>query len=345
MAKKKRPALPEEQILISISHPSSDSLVTNIVDTHTHVLSTYQKYAHLYPGTKYRDVYSFVRELYGESKAEGACVRKPKTEAIIDVWCEAPVTTIWKEIADTALEEADRKTNWGGVEYWFVMGVHPHDAQHYNDTVEQDILEAMQHPRCVGWGEIGLDYKVSPTPREVQHAIFERQLRHAVRLNKPITIHTREAEEDTERILKAEVPKLHPIHVHCYTDSPGLAIRLMEHFPNLYIGITGVITYSSNFNTSNLIRSMIKMPHLSLKILLETDAPYMIPANLYRDIDQLPSGTKLPLSHTGMIPWTAEWVAKVAMEGKNKEGKDSVVWDVERVMKVARDNARRVYGV
>lgn len=69
----------------------------------------------------------------------------------------------------------------------------------------------MEHPRCVGWGEIGLDYKVSQAPRALQQSILERQLRHAVRLGKPITIHTREAEDDTERILKAVVPKDHPV--------------------------------------------------------------------------------------------------------------------------------------
>jgi TatD DNase family protein len=72
-------------------------------------------------------------------------------------------------------------------------------------------LQAMDHPRCVGWGEIGLDYKVSQAPRAMQQSVLERQLRHAVRRGKPITIHTREAEEDTERILKAEVPKTHPV--------------------------------------------------------------------------------------------------------------------------------------
>ena len=72
-------------------------------------------------------------------------------------------------------------------------------------------LRAMEHPRCVGWGEIGLDYKVSRAPRMIQQSILERQLRHAVRLGKPITIHTREAEEDTERILKGIVPKDHPV--------------------------------------------------------------------------------------------------------------------------------------
>ena len=72
-------------------------------------------------------------------------------------------------------------------------------------------LEAMEHPRCVGWGEIGLDYHYDNSPRDIQQEVFTRQLRQAVRLGKPLTIHTREAEEDTERILKAEVPKDHKV--------------------------------------------------------------------------------------------------------------------------------------
>ena len=72
-------------------------------------------------------------------------------------------------------------------------------------------LEAMAHPRCVSWGEIGLDYHYDNSPRDIQQEILIRQLRHAVRLGKPLTIHTREAEEDTERILKAEVPREHKV--------------------------------------------------------------------------------------------------------------------------------------
>ena len=114
----------------------------------------------------------------------------------------------------------------------------------------------MKHPRCIALGEIGLDYHYDHSPRDTQQSVFVRQLRHAVRLGKPLTVHTREAEEDTERILKAEVPKNHhvriqsipimlstdrrdQVHIHCFTDSPEFAQRLLDHFPNLFIGITG----------------------------------------------------------------------------------------------------------
>ena len=75
-------------------------------------------------------------------------------------------------------------------------------------------IEAMAHPRCVGWGEIGLDYHYDNSPREIQQRVFVRQLREAVKLGKPLTIHTREAEEDTERILKQYVPTDHKVRTY-----------------------------------------------------------------------------------------------------------------------------------
>lgn len=69
----------------------------------------------------------------------------------------------------------------------------------------------MSHPRCVGWGEMGLDYHYDNSPRDIQRSVFRRQLKQAVKLGKPLTIHTREADEDTETILKEEVPKEHKV--------------------------------------------------------------------------------------------------------------------------------------
>lgn len=77
----------------------------------------------------------------------------------------------------------------------------------------------MGHPRNVGWGEMGLDYHYDNSPRDVQREVFKRQLQHAVRLQKPLTIHTREAEEDTEQILKEFVPQNYRVRiVACFCD-------------------------------------------------------------------------------------------------------------------------------
>ncbi|KAL7281322.1 hypothetical protein PYCCODRAFT_1466496 [Trametes coccinea BRFM310] len=327
---KKKSSTPSEQHLLLPQHPSrSDAQATPIVDTHTHLISTFSTYRSKYKEGKFATVYDFVREVY---KDHGV-------EAIVDVYCEAPVQKQWRELADSALSEDDRKLKWGGLDYWFVMGVHPHEAKEYNDDVERDILEAMAHPRCVGWGEMGLDYHYDNSPREIQQEVFIRQLQHAVRLGKPLTIHTREAEEDTERILKQYVPKDHRIHIHCYTDSPEWAARMLEHFPNLYIGITGVITYATNLNTSAVIRQMAAAAQTPLRILLETDAPYMTPSNIYNTLKDVKG--RLPLSHSAMIPWTAEWVADVA----NESAGDGARWDTDKVMQEGRENAKKMYGV
>lgn len=74
-----------------------------------------------------------------------------------------------------------------------------------------------------------------------------------------------------------------------------------------------------------------------LRILLETDAPYMVPANLYTALtDPGMKGKKLPICHSAMVPWTADFVAALLA---NEE------WDADKVLSVARDNARKVYGV
>lgn len=64
----------------------------------------------------------------------------------------------------------------------------------------------------------------------------------------------------------------------------------------------------------------------------------MVPGNIYKSLPELKSGSKMPLCHTTMLPWTAEFVAEVAREVEP-------AYDAERVMREARDNARLMYGV
>ncbi len=124
---------------------------------------------------------------------------------------------------------------------------------------------------------------------------------------------------------------------------------MLEHFPNLYIGITGVITYSTNLNTSAVIRQMAASnpasPESSLRIVLETDAPYMTPSNLYNSLMEI-KGRRLPLCHTAMIPWTAEFVADVAGQPPSEEGDQKpTIWTTETVLRIGRENAKKMYGV
>ena len=122
MAKSKKKArIPEEKHLVLPSHPRFAHYTTPIIDTHTHLLSTYQRYMSLYSNPRYDDVFSFVKAMYG-APIEAPQMPRHRTEAIVDVWCEAPVTRAWKELADSSISETERRMRWGDVEYYFVMG-------------------------------------------------------------------------------------------------------------------------------------------------------------------------------------------------------------------------------
>lgn len=118
MGKKKNNTPPEEHLLLPV-HPSradsSESDHTPTVDTHTHLVSTFNAYQTTYKPGKHETIWDFVRGMY----------HGRRVEAIVDVWCEAPpLKAQWKDIADSALESEQREKQWGGIEYWFVMGAY-----------------------------------------------------------------------------------------------------------------------------------------------------------------------------------------------------------------------------
>lgn len=78
-----------------------------------------------------------------------------------------------------------------------------------------------------------------------------------------------------------------------------------------------------------------------LRIVLETDAPYMVPGNLSAQSLGLKTGTRLPYSHSGMIPWTAQFVAEVATEAAD----GAASWTAEDILRIGAENARTMYGL
>lgn len=91
-------------------------------------------YRQKYPDGKHTNIYDFAKAFLGgkrsvvsETSGGGSVMGTDRhaVEAIIDVWCEAPVLPTWREIADSAVDPDKRKALWGDLEYWFVMGVHP----------------------------------------------------------------------------------------------------------------------------------------------------------------------------------------------------------------------------
>ncbi|GJN87440.1 hypothetical protein Rhopal_000389-T1 [Rhodotorula paludigena] len=326
---------PHEHVLVLPVHHQLEGIDTvEVVDTHTHVHSTFQAYKEKYPERTHATIRDYVQATLRSQSAQ-------QVAAVVDVYCEGSDMVHFPDTV-AALSDLD------GLSYHFVAGAHPHEAKNYTDELERQFLDAHRHPRCVGWGEIGLDYHYDNSPRDIQQEVLRRQLRTAIKSDprKAITIHTREADDDILRILTEELPREQRLHIHCFTDSPSLAASLLSHFPHLYIGITGVITYSSNLNTAQVVRDLgaacSPSSPAGLRILLESDAPYMPPGNMQAKQLGMTSKQRFPFAHSGVLPWTAEFVAGVLNEGK---GEGDERWTTADVLRQARENARACYGV
>lgn len=150
------------------------------------------------------------------------------------------------------------------------VGVHPHDASLYSDELEHYLLELAKHPKVIAWGECGLDYYYHNSPAEVQRRVFIRQLELARGLGLPVVIHTRDAEADTEAILRdywtAELGGI----LHCFTGSYKLANAGVEM--GLMVSFSGVLTFKKSLE---LRKIAAQLPLES--ILIETDCPFLSP--------------------------------------------------------------------
>jgi len=107
---KKKSNVPDEKHLLLPLH--STTATTPVIDTHTHLITTYSWYRSKFPTAQFGNIFEFVRGLY-----DGRNIK-----AIVDVWCEPPMPPMWKELADSAIAPEDRALKWGGMDYWFVMG-------------------------------------------------------------------------------------------------------------------------------------------------------------------------------------------------------------------------------
>ena len=151
------------------------------------------------------------------------------------------------------------------------VGTHPHYAHEELDVTVADIVRLSAHPKIVAIGEAGLDYFYQKSPKEAQAEGFRRHIQAARETGLPLEIHTRDADDDTLRILEEEHAKgPFPALLHCFTGGETLARRAVEL--GLYVSFTGVITYKK----SDALRAIAAQVPLD-RLLVETDAPYLAP--------------------------------------------------------------------
>jgi TatD DNase family protein len=154
---------------------------------------------------------------------------------------------------------------------WCSVGVHPHEAQKELLTDASPLLAETAHPKVVGIGETGLDYYYEHSPREPQIANFRAHIDAARQAGLPLIVHTRDADDDTIRVLEEEMGKgAFTGLIHCFTGTQRLADAALAL--GFSISVSGIAT----FKNSIALRDVLKTVPLE-RLLVETDAPFLAP--------------------------------------------------------------------
>jgi len=193
------------------------------------------------------------------------------------------------------------------------VGVHPNEQDGHDPSVEELISLFNQHPSNVAIGETGLDYFRSNGDMQWQQQRFRNHIRAARELNRPLIIHTREAREDTIKILREEKADEVGGVLHCFTENWEMAQQGMEL--GFYISFSGIVTFKSATELQEVAQ---KVPMNSM--LIETDSPYLA-----------------PVPHRGK-PNYPDYVSRVAE--KIAELRQI---SVEEVANITRDNFNRLF--
>jgi TatD DNase family protein len=151
------------------------------------------------------------------------------------------------------------------------VGTHPHNAHEELDIPVSEIVRLAQHPKVAGIGEAGLDYHYDNSPRDAQMQGFKNHIEAARETGLPLVIHTREAEEDTAKLLETEMAK-GPFKalLHCFTSQQWLAEKAVEL--GLYVSFSGILTYKTAENLRDCAKALP-----ADRLLVETDAPFLAP--------------------------------------------------------------------
>lgn len=153
---------------------------------------------------------------------------------------------------------------------FFAAGVHPHDAKHWNEAIEERLVELMTHTKALMVGEIGLDYYRMLSSREEQIHALQAQLELARKLEKPVALHIRDAYDDARGVLR-EFPDLAgKVILHCFSADLDTARDFLD--AGCLVSLAGPVTYP---RSDDLREVAARLPLEAL--LVETDCPFLAP--------------------------------------------------------------------
>lgn len=155
----------------------------------------------------------------------------------------------------------------------FAAGIHPHHAGDFAGGIERavdTVRRSVANEGACAIGEIGLDYHYDLSPRDVQQEVFRAQVATARELRLPVAIHTREATDDTFRVLRDEGAGEIRGVFHCFTGDEAMARAALDI--GFYLSFAGIVT----FPRAGSLRDAAKITPAD-RLLAETDSPYLAP--------------------------------------------------------------------
>lgn len=162
--------------------------------------------------------------------------------------------------------------------FYASVGVHP-DYENIDEPTVDELVQLANHPKVIAIGETGLDYFRLTGDLEWQRTRFRNHIRAAISCGKPLIIHTRNAAEDTLRIMREENAQQVGGVMHCFTESLDVAMQAIAL--GFYISFSGIVT----FKNADSIKDVAKKVPLD-RILVETDSPYLAPIPYRGKINQ-----------------------------------------------------------
>lgn len=155
-------------------------------------------------------------------------------------------------------------------------GIHPHDAKSFNNESISELRKLLQQEHVISVGECGLDFDRDFSPRPVQEKCYKAQLELAIDVNKPLFLHERSAFKRFNDITDEYLSQLPETVVHCFTGTLDEAKIYLDK--GFYLGFTGAISDEKRFKH---LEDVIRYTPLD-RMMIETDAPFMLPKNMPR---------------------------------------------------------------
>lgn len=226
---------------------------------------------------------------------------------VITVGIDGPSSRRAVELAESHATVAE------GLPVWATVGLHPHDAQQWDEELAAELGDLARRPLVVAIGECGLDYYRDLSPRNAQKRAFIGQLQLARAAGKPVVVHVRDAADDALELLAEHGADLHVV-LHCFSAPQTLTECVRRGY---VISFAGNVTYK---NAADLRAAAREVPDELL--LVETDAPFLTPVP-YRGRTNLP----------GLVVHTAALIAEV----RGQDGRE--------LADLTSSNAARVFGL